>query len=109
MRYYNPSRGPLPLSLPRGQSASVPGRSTIDLTPEQVGSESVQAALMARQLWALPDTTAALPAEEPVSESAACELRFPGVSYDPPVPPPPPLVAELVVASGDAAEEVTRG
>jgi hypothetical protein len=64
---------------------------------------------MARQLWALPDTTAALPAEEPVSESAACELRFPGVSYDPPVPPPPPLVAELVVASGDAAEEVTRG
>lgn len=49
-RYYNPSRGPIPYSLPGGRAGVVPGKSYVEIDRRDEGCASVQALVRKKRL-----------------------------------------------------------
>lgn len=74
--YFNKNRGPLPLTVGPGKSASVPGKGLIELHGEEEHSEAVLAALRAGDLLKMPEPAlvepapVAAPVEVPTVEAA---------------------------------------
>lgn len=86
--FYNRGSAALPLALPGGKSASVPGKRSITLTPEEAACESVQRAVSAGTL--IP------PAR--VAEAAVAAPASGG--FAPFVAPEPPAVEAPVEPAG---------
>ena len=67
-KYYNRTRGPLPVTLRTGESAMVPPKSELVVTPEQDRSASILSRVRKKLLVPLKDEPTPQPEPEPVPE-----------------------------------------
>jgi len=117
-KYYNRGRGNLPLTLPGGESVSVPGNSWVELTGKQETCPSVVRARRKRQLVRQPELVRKARPPAPVNvpvapgtlmvdESKRSPASAPAAPKDVPVAPPAPTVdeAKTLASAKDEAEE----
>lgn len=108
--FYNRGTGALPLALPGGKSASVPGKRTIELTAEEAGCESVQRAVRSKVLIVLPTGETAAPDAAPAASGGFA----PFVAVEPPAetpsaaPPPPPEAGPVEEPPAELGERPSR-
>ena len=84
-RLYNPARVPFPVTLKDGSVTSIPGKGTLSVPEEQMGSSDIARALKGRQLLRR--------GENPVKVSASVPTPVPA-----PVIPVVPVVPEVTSA-----------